>query len=82
MKKQLEKKKVDPNSPNARAEVLNGIAKQKYPDVSGLPKNEQKYVSEMSKVIIKYRDGMICAEEAKAWQVMAQISHLQKSICI
>ncbi|MGW8114260.1 hypothetical protein ACVS9P_03595 [Caproicibacterium sp. NSD3] len=80
MKKQLEKKEVDPNSPNARAEVLNGIARQRYPDVLGLPKNEQKYVSEMSRVMVKYRSGIICEEELRAWQVMAQISHLQKPI--
>lgn len=80
MKKQLEKKKVDPNSPNVRAEVLNGIAKQRYPDVFTLPKNEQNYVNEVSKVIKKYRNGLICEEELRAWQVMAQISHLQKPI--
>lgn len=70
----------DPNSPNARAEVLNGIARQEYPDVFKLPKNEQKYVNEVSKVIEKYRSGLICEEELRAWQVMAQISHLQKPI--
>lgn len=80
MKKQLEEKQVDPNSPNARAEVLNGIAKQKYPDVFKLPKNEQKYVNEVSKAIKRYRSGIICEEELRAWRVMAQISHLQKPI--
>ena len=80
MKKKEEKKAVDPKSPNARAEVLNGIAKKRYPDVFKLPKNEQNYVNEVSKVIKKYRSGFICEEELKAWQVIAQISHLQKPI--
>lgn len=76
-KKSDKKPKPEVHGPTQRAKELLQLARSGA-DLSSLAENEREYLAQIKKILNAYYGGKIDADEARAWQKLAQISCLQR----